>query len=177
MDGLASTFLDIHSRILGEARRRGFFGMGTTLAAAKLVNVPEHPETENGRLRNEKRFITANVGDSPILLVKRKDGSEVECFHDDSERARNPSNMWSVVQYLGYEEGAPKVHSRQVEYETGDILLLCSDGITDNLVLAGRSYELLAKMALRTRSAKRIVQSALSSRIKRDDMTVVLVFL
>ncbi len=150
---LSETLLEIHNEIIKRSRRLGFPSMGTTVACAKVF-----PD----------RALVGNVGDSPVLLFR---GEEITAlYHDDSYRSEDPSSMFGMVQYLGVDFDI-EVHTRNLLYSSGDVLLLCSDGVTDNLSRA--KLQDLIKMG----SAEKIVQAAVNEKIKPDDMTAVLVFL
>ncbi len=161
----------IHFEIQVVSRKLGYYGMGTTIALAKLVLPEVSKESTSGR----HKLISANVGDSPILLFK-KEGKLVPAYHDDSARLSNPRDMWSITQYLGF-DGKMKVHSELINYEEEDVLLLCSDGITDNLLRSDYDEEELSNLVLKFRSAKKIVDAAIEAGVKKDDMTAMLVFL
>ena len=154
----------------GEIRQRArllhFKDMGTTIAVAKL-------------LPDSTRLITGNVGDSPLLFFRSNAPSDsVETVYaDDSYREEDPSSMWGITQYLGVEEVKVHAHTRMFEYSTGDILLICSDGITDNLLFPDSQRERLAKLARRSRSAKLLVEEAIRAGIKHDDMTAIIISL
>ena len=90
--------------------------------------------------------------------------------------------MWAIVQYLGIEVTQINVHIQTVEFQPGDIILLCSDGISDNL-LSENTYQRrrgvgnISELVRKTGSARRIVEEAIQAGVKADDMTAVLVFL
>lgn len=171
--------LDIHKQLLHTAKSRNFRNMGTTIALAKVF-----PDYKTGR---GGRILTANVGDSPILLFPNSgDGFDLEyrkIFTDDSFRDKAPGSMWAIVQYLGVEQKSEiEVHTQTIDFQQGDVILICSDGISDNL-LTDNSYSrrkgvaAIGEIIRKTGSARRIVEEALQAGIKSDDMTAVLVFL
>jgi serine/threonine protein phosphatase PrpC len=183
MDSLKKAFLEIHKEILSQARSLGYFGMGTTLSVAKILEVGgpiRQSARESNDLLEESRstILAANVGDSPILLFERGSEEVAMLYHDDSEREQDPSNMWTLSQYLGFRElDESRVNSLSASYIKGDVLLLCSDGVTDNLVRTNGDFHYLRELIFKTRSARKIVESALRAGIKSDDITAVLVFL
>ncbi len=152
---LRDCLLRINNRISSKASELGFENMGTTMSVVKVV-----PE--------ESKFITANVGDSPILLFHDNEFRPV--YHDDSYRNSDPMLMSGIIQYLGLDK--VEVHTQSVKYSRNDILLICSDGITDNLLNSRRNK---LQSLVRT-SANEIVDAAISERIKPDDMTAILLF-
>jgi serine/threonine protein phosphatase PrpC len=161
---LEECLFEIDQSIRKKARELGYPGMGTTLALAKV--------------QPQKNLITtANAGDSPIFLIKEREDSPITLLYtDDSERFEDPSNLWALNQYLGYGEGL-SIHTRIASYEKGDILLLCSDGISDNILGTTNDLSRLKKVVKETRSAKALVQMAMRARLKPDDMSALLVFL
>jgi PPM family protein phosphatase len=148
----------IRKKIFARSRVLRFPKMGTTLAVAKIF--PRH-----------QNVIIGNVGDSPILLFR---GDEMDSvYEDDSHRSYDPLSMYGITQYLGLDREIV-VHIRALEYEPDDVLLLCSDGITDNLLNSRGGKEKL-KSLIKLKSAKKIVECALDEGLKQDDMTAVLV--
>jgi len=168
---------DIHEQLKETAKSMHYPGMGTTLAAAKVL-----PSSQNSG-----RVITANAGDSPILLYPRAtlegtdSGEFQKLYTDDSYRDRTPASMWAIVQYLGIESHKLEVHTQSVDYSVGDVILICSDGITDNLLNPGsyaqRRSANIGEIIRKFGSAKKIVEEAISVGTKPDDMTAVLIFL
>ena len=152
---LRDCLLRINDCISSKASELGFENMGTTISVVKVVT-------------RESRFITANVGDSPILLFR--DNKFRPVYHDDSYRNSDPMLMSGIIQYLGLDK--VEVHTQSVKYSKNDILLICSDGITDNLLHSRRNR---LEGIVHT-SAKKIVEAAISERTKPDDMTAILLF-
>jgi serine/threonine protein phosphatase PrpC len=162
-EAFKNSILEIHSKIQDEAKRLHHSNMGTTIAAARIF-----PKSDGGG-----KMICANVGDSPVLLFS---GSDVKVVYtDDSYRESEPGNMSAIVQYLGADCDLD-VHVRETAYKKNDVLLLCSDGVTDNLVESPGNYKTLASLVSHGSSAKQIVESAMRAEIKPDDMTVILAY-
>ncbi len=153
---------NIHLKINERAKELGFVNMGTTLAAAKILRGKD----------DSKVALCANVGDSPILLFSG--GSFEKMYVDDSHRELDRSAVFGITQYLGLDCDLD-IHITKRRCVEGDVLLLCSDGITDNLASSG-DYDTLSRLMLNHPSAKRIVKQAMQSGLKPDDMTAVLVF-
>ena len=151
--------------------------MGTTIALIKIL--PDFQSGQGGKV------ITANVGDSPILYFPNSgdgfDSDFQKVFTDDSFRDKTPSSMWAIVQYLGLESQEINIHTQTFNFHAGDALLLCSDGITDNLLSAGaysrKGAGDISEIIRSTGSARRIVEEAMRAGVKVDDMTAVLVLL
>ena len=161
-DSFRDVITTAHRAVQEKASELGFANMGTTLAAAKVL-----------REDDSTIVLSANVGDSPILLFSG--GTVKSVYVDDSHRSRDPRAMFGITQYLGLDLDLD-IHVVKVNCREGDILLLCSDGITDNLVRGFDEYGELSKLMLNHPSAERIVKKALQIGLKPDDMTAVLVF-
>jgi PPM family protein phosphatase len=157
-NSLATIVNEIHLKIASKSRALRFRNMGTTLAVAKIF--PDH-----------ESVLIGNVGDSPILLFRNDSVESV--YEDDSHRSSDPFSMYGIIQYLGL-ECKLDVHVRRLQCAPKDVLLLCSDGITDNLLNYGGSKKLAS--VVKTKSARKVVENALETGLKPDDMTAVLVF-
>ena len=164
---------DIHEQLLERARMLNFQNMGTTLSAARVF-----PES--------RKIITANAGDSPVLLFRKDSEDPEDAYTDDSHRGSEPSSMFAITQYLGIPDLNLEPHTRSIDYATGDILLICSDGVSDNLMSQGyrknifsraRGSADISELVKKHQSARPIVEEAIRAGIKPDDMTAVLVFL
>jgi PPM family protein phosphatase len=157
---LAKSVNGIHEAILKRARSLHFQNMGTTIAIAKIFS-------------SNRQALIGNVGDSPILLFR---DNSLDLIHvDDSQRSFDPLSMYGIIQYLGL-ECKLDIHVRTLQFEQGDVLLLSSDGITDNLLNSRNAKQKLVSL-VKMRSAEKIVDSAIEEGLKPDDMTAVLVFL
>ena len=170
-----SVLREIHEEIEQRANRLHIENMGTTIAAAKVF--PD--DSGKGGL-----IITANVGDSPILFFPNKTDAAERCmkvYIDDSHRDEYPFSMSGIIQYLGLPEWEIDVHTFKFRYATGDIVLICSDGVTDNLVLRNQEgrdpLSKLGSIVRDSRSAQRVAESAIAAGIKPDDMTAILLLL
>ncbi len=169
-----SALREIHMEIEERANLLRYQNMGTTIAAAKVL-----PDNLNGGT-----LITANVGDSPIIFFSEEADTGERCrkaYTDDSHREEDPSSMFGIIQYLGLPDCEIKVHTSRFHYTSGDILLICSDGVTDNLLVSKRKgadpWTQLSKLVRGYRSAERLAESAIAAGIKSDDMTAILIFL
>jgi PPM family protein phosphatase len=161
---LRAEIQQIHAEITKKAKELGILGMGTTIAAAKVVTDSKH-----------QKLMCANVGDSPIFLIRDED--VIPLYFDDSERLRDSGNMWTLLSYLGFGPEKITVHTSSAEFEKGDILILCSDGVSDNILGPENDLESLGRLARETRSAEAIVRTAMEKHFKPDDMSAILVFL
>lgn len=148
---------EIHSGIQVKARELGYINMGTTLAVAKLFP--------------DNKTLVGNVGDSPILLFRKTE--MIPVYEDDSHRSQDPMSMYGIIQYLGL-DCELEAHEKSIRWYPGDALLLCSDGITDNLLNSQSGKAKLTRLA-KAGDARGIVKAAIEERIKPDDMTAVLI--
>lgn len=130
--GLAEAFHDANRRIFERGAEPGLEGMGTTLVAAAVVAGA-----------GTERLLVANVGDSRGYLLR--DGSLRQLTEDHSvaaelvrmgrieeeEGVEHPGRH-VLTRALGVEqEVAPDVV--ELEPQRGDRLLLCSDGLSNEL--------------------------------------------
>jgi serine/threonine protein phosphatase PrpC len=176
---IISSLKDVNEQLIHTAKARHLPNMGTTIALAKIF-----PNFQTGM---GGRVITANVGDSPILLFSKNEtdfgsSSYQKVFTDDSFRDKAPGSMWAIVQYLGIESQEVDVHVQSFDFQNGDEVLICSDGVSDNLLgentySRGRGAGDIEELVRRNGSAQKIVEEAMRAGIKRDDMTALLVFL
>jgi len=157
---LESVVLVVHTRIQQLANELSYPNMGTTIS----IGVVKPKDKLQGRI------LTANVGDSPILLVRRT-GAEI-LYQDDSERA-NKESYRAMRQYAGL-NCELKVHTYETNYSNGETLFLCSDGITDNLAPSG-GFEAIVSLVNSKCSARELTERAMNARVKKDDLTAVLV--
>ncbi len=150
---------NVHLAMLSVARELGFPLMGTTVAAARLIG---------------GQVLIANVGDSPIFLIR--DRKVIALYYDDSQRYEDSRNLWALTQYAGFGARKLTVHTRTLASEKGDVLLLCSDGVSDNLLEPSRNFDRLVDLVMTSRSAKVLVEEAMGINYKRDDMSAILIF-
>lgn len=168
---------DILTEAIGEANRviarqaaedeERFAGMGTTVVAASL----------NGKL-----LTVANVGDSRLYVA----GNAMEQITEDhslvqemvrigginKEEARLHPNKNIITRAVGLEEDL-KVDCFVKELEPGNIVLLCSDGLTDMLEDSEIYQILVSDMEVRHK-AEVLVTSA-NDHGGRDNIAVVVV--
>lgn len=150
---LKKRILEINEQIISKASELGFLNMGTTIAVAKVIG---------------SGLILANVGDSPMLLLHDKKLEPV--YYDDSYRHSDPMQMSGIIQYVGLR--GIEVHTNTIQYTKGDTMLICSDGITDNLFKSPVNDRL--ETLMQTGSARKIVEVAIEEKIKPDDMTAII---
>ncbi len=173
-DRLERAVSEANRAVLAESRARfgaaGATGMGTTLVGLSLCG---------------QGFVVANVGDSRAYLYR--DGTVSQLSEDHSlvmaqvrqglltldEALRSPERH-VIYRALGM---APEVEVdlSPIAARSGDLFLLCSDGLTDVVDDAG-----LSRILSRTRdnalsaASRELVDEALRNK-SRDNVTVVLV--
>ena len=149
------------------AEEERYEGMGTTVVAASLEG---------------KRLTVANVGDSRLYVA----GETMEQITEDhslvqemvrigginKEEARSHPNKNIITRAVGLEEDL-KVDCFVKELEPGNIVLLCSDGLTDMLEDAEIHQLLRADMEVRHK-AELLVQQA-NEHGGRDNIAVIVV--
>lgn len=149
------------------AEEERYEGMGTTVVAASLEG---------------KRLTVANVGDSRLYVA----GETMEQITEDhslvqemvrigginKEEARSHPNKNIITRAVGLEEDL-KVDCFVKELEPGNIVLLCSDGLTDMLEDAEIHQLLRTDMEVRHK-AELLVQQA-NEHGGRDNIAVVVV--
>jgi PPM family protein phosphatase len=128
MKEFQAALLQADARIFEEASRHPeMLGMGTTLTMAFAVNW---------------RLLVAHAGDSRCYLLS---GGELHQLTQDhtkvaemvrlgalsaAEASRHPSRH-VVTNVLGGHEGGLRVEMHKLDLEPGDVVLLCSDGLTE----------------------------------------------
>ncbi len=146
--------------------------MGTTIAAVALV-------TEDG----VDRLAVANVGDSRVYLLHNQ---QLRCLSSDhsrvaelvrageltEEEASGHPERHILTQALGI---GPDIepHMASVEPSAGDRVMLCSDGLFNELT-TGEISELLTTIVDPSEAADRLVAAA-NERGGNDNITVVIV--
>jgi len=165
---LEKMVLGIHEEISGLSERvEKYKYMGTTLSVLLL---------------QEKTAYIAHVGDSRIYLL-RKDRLEqltcddtmaqlsVEMGYMKTEEAAVHPLRHSLIQSLG--QGVDEVQTAVMDFKTGDIFLLCSDGLYD-MISDSEIREILRYVAGDGRPCDRLVEAALANGGK-DNVTVIVV--
>ncbi len=139
-------------------------GMGTTLALACCL---------------QGQAFLANVGDSRIYLLH--DGSLTQCSYDHTlgNRQQIPANQQTglhhiLTQALGLEQRL-EVYQQQVALQTGDRLLLCSDGLSNML-----SDDEISRLLRLPRQPKQVCQQLVAAANDRgglDNITAVVIMI
>ncbi|MDB4922479.1 protein phosphatase 2C domain-containing protein [Mucilaginibacter sp.] len=137
---------------------------------------------------SNNQFYYAHVGDTRLYLLR--DGSLVKISHDQSfvgfleesgrlseEEAMNHPKRNEINKALGFESHLGKstdyIETGQSPFLSGDMLLLCSDGLTDMLSSTEITGILTRKGSLKEKG-KQLIDAA-NNNGGRDNVTVVLV--
>lgn len=165
-EDLRALISDAHRAILETARRDDALdGMGSTVVAVRITGAVG-------------QFVW--VGDSRAYLLRGQDLKRVTRDHSfiellrerdqlTEEQLRNHPNRNVVTQTLGLGEPSPSVV--EVSLKPGDVILLCSDGLNDELTDA-EIAEVLRQSGSPELAASSLVDSALD-RGGRDNVSVV----
>ncbi len=143
-------------------------GMGTTLVTATIV---------------DDRMYVSNVGDSRLYLVSADKMIQVTRDHSlveemvrlgemDKEDAKDHPDKNIITRAVGV---LPEVSADffEVELEPGDIILMCSDGLT-NMVRDEEIRQIILGQRDIVEKAEKLVETA-NSNGGRDNITVVLI--
>jgi PPM family protein phosphatase len=191
--------LDANKRMLQEKRGRSE-GMNTTASVVRIWQGPG----------SERKAIVGNVGDSRVYIFRNGtlkqitlDDNLLRADYPNEKKARavqekmnntvdpvkglnaEEQDLWKkrnvIAQYLGKENISPRINV--VDLLPGDQILVCSDGISDNLTdteiavildqshgLRGATERLINYSLARSRESKQI-----NPRAKQDDMTAIVV--
>jgi protein phosphatase len=144
--------------------------MGTTIAM--LVKVGE-------------ALYVAGVGDSRVYRLRGGVFEQLTLDHSLSqalvtagtiskEDAANHRYKHVLVRYLGSKEGGAGAEAKQIELQSGDRFILCSDGVTDG-TKDEQLAELLGKFPEPQETAQAIVEAAQAGGSK-DNITCVVIF-
>ena len=147
------------------------FGIATTLTAIRLFG---------------KRAYIGHVGDSGVLLFKKKDYTQLTKDHTMAQEIKDSSPHThidileipelyqnSLTQFIG-ETPSLNIQSIQHELEPGDRILLYTDGVTDKI-----SFGELQEMAFKRRTPKTFVKDIIDTANKRggkDNITAIALF-
>jgi len=170
-DRLRNVFLEAHRRIEEYAEAQPQYrGMGTTLTAVVL---------------KDDALFYGHVGDSRLYLIRSRERSIQQLTKDHSlvnkfveegkltpeEAALEDSNV--LAQALG---AVPRIRVETGEFgplQEGDLLLLCSDGLSD-LVSDAKIRDIVLGSPGREEACQRLIMKA-NQNGGRDNITVVLI--
>ena len=166
---LAACLRDANQKICDEISKNGT-RIGTTLAGVYIA---------------KGKLICVNVGDSRVyrysngileqMSVDHTHGqSVVDAGEASADKARNIPNATKLTRHLGiFPDEAPLSPSVCVmdDIETGDVILVCSDGLTD-LVSDSEITSILSACENSQEASSRLVRAALANGGK-DNITVI----
>ena len=165
---------EIHRMIREEGLKKGLANMQTTLAAIIA--------DENGR------FFAVNVGDSRIyryrfgeLTQLSKDQSLVQLLYDQGkislEEKLTHKDRNLIFPAIGHlrEDPSPFITEIKGGIKSGDLMILCSDGVSDHISV-GDFEEILSWPMRLSRRLRHLVSSAADNG-SPDNMTAVGLFL
>ncbi|GCE09610.1 PP2C family protein-serine/threonine phosphatase [Dictyobacter aurantiacus] len=134
------------------------------------------------RLTDDDGYLALKISDGSITP---EDALRIDQASNISELSRLEKSYFDnrngITQALGHEKSMD-VHIGHIDVQPGDRVLLCSDGIHDNLT--DKTLALLLEKEKRTTAARKIVQQAIASshqnvaenmRAKSDDMSAVVI--
>lgn len=161
-----------HSRLLKEtARHPEVSGMGTTLTMA---------------IANNWKLFVVHAGDSRCYLFRRHELLQLTTDHTfvgelirrgilKPEDAANHRYRNVVTNVVGGSLSTVKAEVRELELQPGDVLMLCTDGLTDMLT-DDQIREILDSEPDSTTACDRLVDKALE-RGGRDNITAIVAHL
>ncbi len=168
VDAVQST-LDAHAAIASSAEaQQAQHGMGSTLVAMQIADQHAHLVW----VGDSRCYLWRNG----VLSVATHDHSYVQLLIDQGhlteETARDHPKRNMVTQVLGLGEPQPDTHA--LPLQSGDWLVLCSDGLNDELTDAEITEELVAADGDVEQVAELLIQRALAHG-GRDNVSVVAV--
>lgn len=167
-DKLVAALVESHNRIVAHARENpASKGMGSAVVLAKLA-----PDKVSVCWAGDSRAYL--FGRDKSLKAVSRDHSYVQWLLSQGQiteaQARVHPERNLVTQCLGLQPPQPELTT--VGWTSGDSLLLCSDGLTDELT-NGRITEILSASADAGTAVDRLVDAALKAGGK-DNITVIL---
>ena len=171
MKEFQTALLQADARIFEEASRHPqMIGMGTTLTMAFAVNW---------------RMLIAHAGDSRCYLLSK--GELHQLTHDHTrvaemvrhgilspEQASCHPSRHVVTNVLGGHQPGVVVEMHKLELESGDVMLLCSDGLTE-MVSDARITEILQEERKPQQACERLVAEA-NEQGGKDNITVIVAY-
>ena len=165
---------EIHHMIREEGLKRGLANMQTTLAAVIA--------DENGR------FFAVNVGDSRIYRYRfgeleqlSKDQSLVQMLYDQGkitlEEKATHKDRNVIFPALGHLREDPRPVIREIKggVKSGDLLIMCSDGVSD--YISTEDIEEILSWPMRLSRRLRHIVNTAAENGSPDNMTIVGLFL
>ena len=168
---VGKALLDANRSVFDKADELGVHRCGTTAAVVYT---------------EEDRLYASNVGDSRIYLVRG--GKAKQLSRDDTEvqllvesklitkaEARTSPRRHGLLQYLGMDDEKQhiSVYTDQIRLRENDVILLCSDGVTDKLEDAALAAVVRPEQSA-AQIARAVVDAALASG-SDDNITAVVI--
>lgn len=131
MEDISRAIHQAHQRVIAEAKEPNLAGMGTTIVLAVI---------KEDQVTNDQQLYVGHVGDSRAYLLREQKLMQLTEDHSVvAELLRNGSlteheaighpHRNVVTQALGI--GEIKVETNSFPIQSGDLILLCTDGLTD----------------------------------------------
>ena len=158
INSLGKLIEELNAAVVDEQRKLLTTKMGTTMASIHF---------------SQSGVFVCNVGDSRVYRFRR--GNLLQLSVDHNERHLNClSSKSGLTQYLGLdpEEVLLDPHILKRNIESGDIYLLCSDGLTD-MVSDYDIHSILSDDSDICQKTEKLINSAISNGGK-DNITVIL---
>lgn len=172
IDVIKKTSEKAYNNLIEEDKRKTKIDMGTTLTGSYIEN---------------ETLITFNLGDSRSYVLKNdvlvqltKDDSEVQIMIDMGmleEKERNNQDNKNIITKFFNTNGNiqyPTVKKHKISLQKDNILLICSDGLTDYIEIEEMEEELNNKNIALMEKAKNLVNKAINNG-SLDNISVILV--
>ena len=125
---------------------------------------------------DEQRFWVADVGDSPVYLIRDMSMRKISKAHNNQKMldAIESNRKAGLTQFLGIsrEEFQLTPYIKTENYKAGDMFLICSDGLTD-MVSELEIMEIIQKQTTLREKMTTLRQHALQNGGK-DNITIIL---
>ncbi len=125
---------------------------------------------------SREEVVSCNVGDSKIFRIRHKQMTQISEDHTDEKimSAMGIQKKPVLLQYLGVPDTqmAIQPYITKGELESGDIYVLCSDGITD-VIDVGTLYSLIS--SLETEEAVEQITAKVNCSIGSDNATIIVI--
>ncbi len=164
---LTAAVAEANRQVYDLAKQAAYAGMGTTLTLARLA---------------QDKVFYAHVGDSRLYLYRAQKLRQITFDHSlvaemlrhgyltEAEAACHPRRN-VITRAVGTSDEV-KIDSGVVEWQAGDAVLLCTDGLTSMLTDAQIEALLVAGLAEPTALVRRLVEAA-NAVGGRDNITVI----
>ena len=146
----------LNQKVCDYSENNGVQRMGTTLACV---------------LFDKKRWHAFNIGDSRIYVLSH---GHLSCLTTDHISPENNGRKGALLQYLGLPENEYHLRPgiREMKYHNNDLILICTDGLTDMV-----SDEDIAKILEKDESEEQLAWHLCERALQnggRDNITLIL---